>query len=111
MGKAEREKGKRGEREFANLLRSLGFGGARRTAQYCGNTGSADDVVGVGGFHIEVKRCESVRIGEWIKQATHDCAGKVPVVAHRRSGEPWYVTLPAEAFFGIVKEAQDGSQK
>ena len=111
MAKASRDKGKRGEREFASLLRSLGFNGARRTAQYCGNTGSADDVVGVDGFHIEVKRCETVRLHDWIKQAAHDCGQNVPVVAHRRNGEPWYVTLAAGDFFKIVKEAQDAHQE
>ncbi len=103
MGKAEREKGKRGEREFAGVLRSLGFGEARRTAQYCGKTGDADDVVGVDGYHIEVKRCEAIKIGEWMKQAERDCGEKVPVVVFRRSGEKWQAVIAAEELFSLIR--------
>ena len=108
MGKSSRDKGKRGERELAALLRGLGFAGARRTAQYCGNSGEADDVLGVDGLHIEVKRCETTKIPEWMAQATRDCTDteNVPIVAHRRSREQWLVTLPAIDFFQIYKEAQ-----
>lgn len=109
MGKLSREKGKRGEREFAAILRSLGYDGARRTAQYCGKTGEADDVIGVDGLHIEVKRCETTKIPEWMGQATRDCIDteNIPVVAHRRSREQWLVTLPAIDFFQIYKEAHN----
>ena len=37
MSKAQREKGKAGERELAALFREYGFN-ARRTSQYCGQT-------------------------------------------------------------------------
>lgn len=113
MGKSSRDKGKRGEREFAALLRSLGFDEARRTVQYCGNTGDADDVAGVEGLHFEVKRCETTKIGEWTKQAARDCTdtNKVPVVAHRRNGEPWLITIPAIDFLLIYKDAQNGEKR
>ena len=105
MGRAQRDKGKRGEREIANLLKELGYP-ARRTAQYCGNTGDASDVVGVDGLHIEVKRCERLELPKWIKQAERDSEGteNIPVVVHRRNGERWYVTLPAIDFFQMYKE-------
>lgn len=105
MGKTSRDKGKRGEREVANTLKTLGFP-TRRTAQYCGNTGEASDVVGVDGFHLEVKRCENLRIPEWMKQAEHDCGDNVPVVCHRRSNEQWYVTLPLIDFFQVVADSK-----
>ena len=103
MSKASREKGKRGEREVANTLKSLGFP-ARRTAQYCGNTGDASDVVGVDGFHLEIKRCEKTEIHTWLKQAEHDCGDNIPVVCHRRSNEVWYATLPMIDLFQIVAQ-------
>lgn len=47
MGKINsREKGARFERELARTFRDYGYTGSRRTAQYCGNTGDASDVVG-----------------------------------------------------------------
>ena len=95
-----KQKGKRGELEAASFLRELGFPETRRTAQYCGNTGRADDIIGVEGLHIEVKRCEQVRIMDWLEQAERDSAeGAIPVVMFRRSREPWYVCLPAKDFF------------
>ena len=59
MGKINsKDKGARNEREIANILKDHGYD-ARRTAQYCGNTGDASDVVGLDGFHIEVKHQET----------------------------------------------------
>ena len=101
MSKTQRGKGKRGEREVAALVRRDGFAG-RRTAQYCGNTGDASDVVGMDGVHIEVKRCERTEIGKWMAQAVHDCGDNVPIVFHRRSLEAWLVTLNAEACLKII---------
>jgi Holliday junction resolvase len=109
MGKAEREKGKRGEREIARLLRDMGFD-AHRTQQYCGNTGDAADVIGIEGFHLEVKRCEVTKIHEWIRQSERDCGEKVPIVLHRRNGEPWYATMPAIDLFQLIKEVRDEKQ-
>ncbi len=41
MGKAQREKGKRGERELAGILRDYGYD-TRRGQQFCGADGSAE---------------------------------------------------------------------
>ena len=46
MSKMSREKGKRFERTVANLFKKHGYAGAHRSAQYCGNTGDAADVIG-----------------------------------------------------------------
>ena len=49
-------KGKDGERAAAHYIRSLGFEGARRTAQHCGDSGDADLVCdSLPGLFIEVK--------------------------------------------------------
>ena len=52
-----RRKGARFERELASALRAEGYD-TRRTAQYCGNTGDASDVIGLPGIHIEAQHCE-----------------------------------------------------
>ena len=44
-----RDKGKRGELELVKLLKASGYE-ARRTAQYCGKSGEAADVVGLPGI-------------------------------------------------------------
>lgn len=100
-----KQKGKRGELEFAKELRLLGYEDARRTAQYCGNTGDAADVVGVDGLHLEIKRAERLSIPAWIEQAERDCKGRTPVVVFRQDWQPWRVCLRAEDFFLMYKKA------
>ena len=103
MGKAEREKGKRGEREVAKILREHGFTDARRTQQFAGRTGDSSDVVGLEGFHIEVKRQEKAAIYEWRAQARRDCGPDTPIVVFRRSGDPWMVLIDLEDFLEVIK--------
>lgn len=47
MAVNSKKKGARFERELAGIFRDYGYKEARRTAQYCGNTGDASDVVGL----------------------------------------------------------------
>lgn len=93
MGKYEREKGKRGERELANLLKSYGFD-CSRGQQYCGINGNAD-VIGLPGIHIECKRVERLNVVEAMEQAVNnaDGADDVPAVFHRKNGTGWLVTM------------------
>lgn len=99
-----KQKGKRGELEVANMLRRLGYEDARRTAQYCGNTGDASDVIGVDYLHLEVKRAESLHIKDWIAQAERDAKDyETPVVVFRSNNEPWRVVVDASTFFTIYK--------
>lgn len=55
-----REKGCKGERELAKILRDYGYT-AKRGQQYSGANGDAD-VVGITGVHIECKRVERLNI-------------------------------------------------
>lgn len=99
-----KQKGKRGELEWASFCREQGYD-CRRTAQYCGRTGDASDVVGLPGVHQEVKRVERLNISEAIQQAKRDAAsGEMPVVAHRRNGERWLVTMDADDWFALYRE-------
>ena len=99
-----KQKGKRGELEVAKILRQHGYE-ARRTAQYCGNTGEAADVIGLDGFHIEVKRSETTKIWEWLAQAERDHKeGEVPVVVFRKNGERWHAVLDFEALLKIMEK-------
>ena len=98
-------KGKRAELEIVHILKDNGFEEARRTAQYCGNTKEASDVVGLEGFHIEVKHQEVVKIYDWIAQAERDCRdGEIPVVFHRKNNKKWLCTLDLNNFLDIIKK-------
>ena len=97
MSKMSREKGKRGEREVAEILRNYGFDG-RRGVQYHGGPDSPD-VVGLPGFHIEVKRTESFRLYEALEQSEEDCNKvdgllmEMPIVVHRKNDKPWVAVM------------------
>ena len=100
-----RSKGKRGELELALLMRECGYANARRSAQYCGNTGDAPDITGVDGLHIECKRREQIQDEVFLQQAERDAKkGLVPLVAYRRSREKWKVCLRLEVFLAIWSE-------
>ena len=90
-----KQKGKRGELEIANILKRMGFN-ARRTAQYNGKEqGSLADVIGLPGFHMEVKRVESgfTAIHKAMEQAIRDSKGETPTVWHRQNNTEWLVTM------------------
>ena len=101
-GKASREKGKRGEREWRDVLKEHGYEDAYRGVQYSGGPDSPD-VVGIPGIHFEVKRVEKLNIYNAMKQSIDDAGEKeIPVVAHRRDREQWLVTMNAEDFLYYV---------
>lgn len=115
MGKASRDKGKRGERELAALLRDYGYD-CRRGQQFCGKNGDAD-VVGLPGIHIECKRVERLNLFEAMKQAIADAASALsqgnrvlPAVFHRRDRECWLVTMRLSDWIEIYREWDSGNQ-
>lgn len=110
IGKASREKGKRGERELASLLRSRGYTDAKRGQQYCGSNGDAD-VVGLPGVHIECKRVEKLNIENAMEQSRSDAKdGEIPVVAHRKDRKPWLLTMDLMDFLEIYKKGEQNEE-
>ena len=107
MAKYSRDKGKRGEREWASLCRAEGFD-VHRTVQYCGKTGDAADCVGLPGIHQEVKFVERLNIRDAMEQAKRDAAaqgvGEIPIVAHKKKYAEWLVTMRAEDWFKLLRE-------
>lgn len=102
VSRSQREKGKRGEREVAKILRDHGYDSARRGVQYSGGPDSPD-VVGVDGFHIEVKRTEQCRPYDYLKQSESDASeGEVPIVVHRQNDKPWIVIMDFEDFLNLI---------
>ena len=96
-GKASREKGKRGERELSGILRDYGYC-CRRGQQYCGVNGDAD-VIGLPDIHIECKRVEQLNLKAALTQAKKEARdGEIPVVMHRKNGEPWKASMYMEHF-------------
>ena len=103
-----KQKGKRFELQLAAKLREYGYK-ARRTNQYCGNTGDASDVVGLPGLHIEAKHQETMRLYDWMDQAKRDAKGqKLPAVFHKKNNAPILVTMEMDDFMEIYREWEAG---
>ena len=89
-----KQKGKRGELEFAHLLEDYGFS-ARRGQQYSGTETTADIISDLP-HHFEVKRVKRLNLSKAMKQAIDDSGGNLPVVAHRKNNENWLITIRFE---------------
>lgn len=98
-----KDKGKRGEREWAKVCRAEGYD-ARRGQQFCGLEGDAD-VIGLPGVHMEVKRTEALRLYDAMGQSVRDAKDdEIPIVAHRKNDCGWVVIMRAEDWFKMYRE-------
>ena len=111
MAVNSKAKGARFERTLASRFREYGYD-ARRTAQYCGNTGDASDVVGLPGIHVEAKHAEAMRLYEWMAQAKRDAAangkGNLPAVFHKKNNAEILVTMELGDFMNVYREFASG---
>ena len=107
MAVNSKAKGARFERTLASRFREYGYD-ARRTVQYCGNTGDASDVVGLPGIHIEAKHAEAMRLYEWMAQAKRDAEangkGNLPAVFHKKNNAEILVTMEIDSFMQLYRE-------
>lgn len=101
-----REKGKRGERRWRDVLREAGFLKAHRGVQFSGSPDSPDVACPeLPGIHFEVKAVEKLNVWDAMAQAVHDAGpSKAPVVAHTRNRSGWLVTMRAEDWLTLIRE-------
>ena len=104
-----RAKGARFERTIASKLKEYGFD-THRSAQYCGNTGDAPDVIGLPHIHIECKACEHMRLYEWMAQAVNDSkkSGRLPAIFHKKNNCDILVTMKIDDFMKLYINAMEG---
>lgn len=109
-GRASRRKGAAGELEVAAEFQRRGFD-ARRTPN-SGGLSWRGDLQGVPGYIFEVKRCETLSLPAWLRQAYAAASGgEVPVVVFRRDGRGvgpdgrWHAVLPLEELARLIGEA------
>ena len=111
MAVNSKQKGARFERLLASKFREYGYD-ARRTAQYCGNTGDASDVVGLPGLHVEAKHQERMQLYEWMAQAKRDAQaggeGRLPAVFHKKNNAQILVTMELDDFMNLYREWEAG---
>ena len=105
-----KQKGARFERKLASKLTEFGYE-ARRTAQYCGKSGEAADLVGLPGLHIEAKHRETMRLYDWMAQAKREAKGnKLPAVFHKKNNAPILVTMELDDFMVLYREWEAGQK-
>ena len=108
MGKMQRDKGARYERELAARLREYGYE-SRRTCQKDGAV--EPDVIGLPGIHIEAKHQEKMHLYDWMEQAVRD-AGKTggkPVVMHKQNYKETLVTMRFDDWMELYQEWEAGN--
>jgi hypothetical protein len=105
MGRAAREKGKRGEREAAAELGTLLGVDARRGVQYQGGPDSPDVVIDGVAIHVEAKRTEKLTLWPAVDQARADApTGKVPLVWHRPNRRGSVVIVETARLLELARE-------
>ena len=97
MGRASRDKGMRGEREFAELV------GGQRIPLSGAQKGFENDVevpTPIGTIRAEVKRRKSgfSTLYSWLENERE----KPDIVAFRADRKPWLVAMPLETFLKLI---------
>ena len=107
-----KQKGARFERTLAAKFREYGYTESRRTAQYCGKSGDAADLVGLPGIHIEAKHQEKMYLYDWMEQAKSDAEtggkGDLPAVFHKKNNHEILVTMELDDWMTIYREYEAG---
>ncbi len=112
MGRMSKRKGAVGEREAAGKLNEVLGTKFRRGRQYAGGPESPDLAGDLPGLHVEVKRCERLRLYEALSQAERDAAvTQVPVVMHRASRRRWVVIVAADDLIRLLDVVDEARAK
>lgn len=105
-GKKSQAKGRRGEIELAGILQEYGYNVKPADPL---NYGTIPDLTGLPGVHIECKRCEQLRLSEWMAQAERDAQrfqDGAPTIFHRKSRSPWLVTMRLVDWLNLYERAE-----
>lgn len=105
MGRMQRQKGKRGEREAAAELAVVFNCEARRGVQYQGGPDSPDVVLQGVNVHVECKRTETLNVYKALEQASEDAGeDKTPIVWHRRNGKRSVAIVHVDDLVTLARE-------
>lgn len=102
-GRSSQRKGRAAERQLAAYLRERGMTDARPGAAL--NYGTEPDIVGIPGVHVEVKRCEQLRIPQWYAQSKRDAvkmSDGAPAVVFRQNRQSWMIVLSLADFLELA---------
>ena len=100
-GKASRDKGQRGERMLRDIFNFHGYDTRRGDCFR-----HEQDVEGLPGIHVECKFKETLNLREAMEQAIAESEkkdGGLPTVFHKKSRQPWLVTMRIDDWMKIYK--------
>ena len=110
MGAKSQRKGRAAELELSRILQGHGYDvEPGRALSY----GEVPDLTGLPGIHIECKRCEVLRLSEWLAQARRDAdkfGDGMPAVFHRKNKAPWLVTMELPDWMQLYRGYQPPKQ-
>jgi len=103
MGKAQKDRGTRGEILWRDECHKAGFENVQRGGQLpYQKGGELADVIGLYGIHQEVKFTERLNVRQAVEQSIRDCqAGEYPIVAHKTARKEFLVTMRAGDWFKL----------
>lgn len=102
-GKANKNKGKRGESECAAEWQKLGIPATVGRLQAKGGE-HLPDVVTLDGLHCETKRQETMSFWKWFKQAEVDKQpGAIPMVCWKRNRSDWMLAFKLEDLLQVTR--------
>lgn len=106
MGAKSQRKGRAAELELSRILQGHGYPVEPGRAQ---SYGEVPDLTGLDGIHIECKRCQQLRIPDWMKQSADDAkkfGDGLPAVFFRRNREPWMVCMALSDWMKLYRGYQ-----
>lgn len=114
MGKMQRAKGARGEREVCRLFDAHGLHAIRSAPLQAARASNAPDVLvrELPTLWTEVKRMKRVPVSSSFRQAIRDCdthdRSSVPLLAFREDGTEWLACLRLSDLLDLIEAARDG---
>ena len=105
-GKSSQRKGRGGETEIAHILQAHGIEARPGRSQ---SYGTEPDVLGLPGYHLEIKRVEKLNVPAAMRQSIQDSErfqDGTPLLLHRRNREPWLCTMLLDDFLNLYSKTK-----
>jgi hypothetical protein len=114
MSKAQREKGKRGEREVVKLFNAHFSIKFERGVQARGGDDYHADIQpknpnDLWPIHVEVKNQKMPNIRTALQQAIDDTDGRLPMAVTKSTRSDWLITMRATDMFKLLRLSKHGS--
>ena len=105
-GRSSQRKGRNGEAEVAHILQAHGIEARPGRSQ---SYGTEPDVLGLDGYHLEIKRVEKLNVPAAMRQSMQDSErfqDGTPLLLHRRNREPWLCTMLLDDFLNLYSKTK-----